>query len=381
MKKVLGVVVAIFFWTSNAIASDWSWSVGSISLVGEYTFPLRIWYYNSYSHSIKIRTITFKGSGGNAIRTLRLDRIVKGQSEVNIKYTLSADSWMPIEKQVTSATLDVDYNYGKPKPTKQYKKVKKKSDGFKWWYLLFIPGAIGILGVIFGEDDKSKKQVRNKSAKEPSKPDKKPEPDKEQQANLGMTGTAFFIDDKGHLITNFHVVANSGNRLKIFHNGEQIKTKIIARDEALDLALLKTSIKSKYYIEISDKSLQKMQSIVAAGYPAMHLSDDLKFTSGIISSLKGFGNNSALIQIDAALNAGNSGGPIIDRKDGHLAAVAVARMEGGGYQSVNYGIKASRVKEFIESENITIPSKTKKGKRKKKDINLVLENSTVLIFH
>jgi S1-C subfamily serine protease len=211
--------------------------------------------------------------------------------------------------------------------------------------------------------------------------EKKPESDQDNQQNIGMTGTAFFIDTKGHLITNFHVVANAGNRLKIFYEGEEFKTKIIAKDETLDLALLKTSIKSKNCIEISDKVIKKMQSIVAAGYPAMQLSDDLKFTSGIISSLKGIGNNSALIQIDAALNPGNSGGPIIDRKEGHLAGVAMARMEGGGYQNINYGIKASRVKEFIELNNITIPSQKSKNKKKRKDINLILENSTVLVFH
>jgi len=211
---------------------------------------------------------------------------------------------------------------------------------------------------------------------------KKKKEAEEEQTGPRMTGTAFFIDKKGHLITNCHVVENSSNKLKILYEGEEIKAKIINTDATIDLALLKVSVKNENYIEVSDKVLKKMQSIVAAGYPHLHLSDDLKFTSGIISSLKGIGNNTALVQIDAALNPGNSGGPIIDREKGHLAAVAVARMEGTHYQSINYGIKANRVKEFIESNSVILPDEVPKTKKIKiKDINVVLENSTVLIYH
>ena len=110
-----------------------------------------------------------------------------------------------------------------------------------------------------------------------------------------------------------------------------------------------------------------MQNIVAAGYPlGKYLSDDLKFTSGIVSSLKGPGNNSAIMQIDAALNHGNSGGPIVDKENGHLAGVAVAGLRKDVTEGINYGIKASRVKEFLESNRIVpglrIPSSTNEPK-------------------
>ena len=197
-----------------------------------------------------------------------------------------------------------------------------------------------------------------------------------------MTGTAFFIDKKGHLITNYHVIADCENRLRVLFENEEKKAKVVGIDKTLDLALIKISSKNKTNIQISDESLSKMQSIVAAGFPALHLSDDLKLTSGIISSLKGIGNNSALIQIDAALNPGNSGGPIIDKENGNLAAVAVARMEGSEYQSINYGIKSSRVKEFIESNRISIPKDKEKNKKiKRKELAELLENSTVLVYH
>ena len=245
--------------------------------------------------------------------------------------------------------------------------------------LIWFIGAVAIN--FFSEVSEEFKKAEN-NRKKINKEEKNKEEVTEEKSGPRMTGTAFFINKKGHLITNFHVVANSGSRLKIVYEGEEIKAKIIAKDEKVDLALLKVNVKNENYIEIIDKTIKKMQSIVVAGYPHLHLSDDLKFTSGIISSLKGIGNNTALVQIDAALNPGNSGGPIIDREKGHLAAVAVARMEGSHYQSINYGIKANRVKEFIESNSVILPDEVPKAKKiKKKDVNLVLENSTVLVYH
>jgi len=253
------------------------------------------------------------------------------------------------------------------------------------WFVIakFGPVIIGL----FDATDKylSEKSLRKKIKKERYDWREKKNTEKdsaEHQTGPRMTGTAFFIDKKGHLITNFHVVENCGNRLKVICDNEEIKCRVVAIDKSLDLALLKVSYRNEKYVQITDKILSKMLPIVAAGYPALHLSDDLKLTSGIISSLKGFNNNSALIQIDAALNPGNSGGPIIDKEDGNLAAVAVARMEGSQYQSINYGIKSSRVKEFIESNNVLIPQEESKSKKiKRKDIANNLENSTVLVFH
>ena len=68
------------------------------------------------------------------------------------------------------------------------------------------------------------------------------------------------------------------------------------------------------------------RSILDAGYPlGKGLSDDLKFTQGIISAVKGYADNSNQIQLDAAINSGNSGGPIVN-EDGDLVAVAVSGM-------------------------------------------------------
>ena len=118
--------------------------------------------------------------------------------------------------------------------------------------------------------------------------------------------------------------------------------------------------------------------LVAAGYPGgKALSDDLKFTSGIISSLKGFKDNSSQIQIDAALNMGNSGGPIVDSNNGELVAVAVSMLRNEIVEGINFGIKVSQVRDFLYSNKINTDKIAKK--HKDKNISKILENSTLYI--
>ena len=191
------------------------------------------------------------------------------------------------------------------------------------------------------------------------------------------SGTAFFVDNKGHVVTNYHVVESSDDECKIMYNNKEHDVKIIAKDKKLDLALLKTSIKNKNFIRISNKSPTKLQRIIVAGYPhGKNLSDDLKFTSGIISALKGYDDDTAQIQIDAALNPGNSGGPIVDEKNGNLVAVAVAGYRDQVSEGINFGIKASQVNDFLNSNKIN----NKKISLKNDAISTILENSTVYIF-
>lgn len=171
----------------------------------------------------------------------------------------------------------------------------------------------------------------------------------------GASGTAFFITDKGHLLTNNHVIEVCNENSKIVYNGKDIPAKILAKDALLDLALLKVDLIRTKFIHLSDDPPKKLQRIIAAGYPlGKSLSDDLKFTSGIISSLKGLNDDSTLIQIDAALNKGNSGGPIIDEESGELVAIAVAGLDKSQTEAVNFGIKTNSVKNFLDANQLEV---------------------------
>ena len=114
-----------------------------------------------------------------------------------------------------------------------------------------------------------------------------------------------------------------------------------------------------------------MQKIYAAGYPlGKFLSDDLKFTDGIVSSLKGLEDNTNQITITAALNPGNSGVPVVN-ENGEVVGVAVSGLAKDLTEGINFAIKSETVKTFLKSNKIK-PSSSFYSK--KLDSDDLLEN-------
>ena len=109
------------------------------------------------------------------------------------------------------------------------------------------------------------------------------------------------------------------------------------------------------------------------------LSDDLKISSGIVSALKGFEDNSNEIQIDAPINPGNSGGPIIN-ENGNLVAIAVSGLAKDQTEGINFGIKSSAAETFLKANNIK-PKKSMYSRIKENDELLkILEEGTVYTY-
>ena len=230
-----------------------------------------------------------------------------------------------------------------------------------------------------GKYDTTIKVQCDNTNKEAKKKEEQPK-DKNEKIS-GASGTAFFIDNNGHVITNHHVIAGCKDKSKISYNNRDIKAKLIAKDEFLDLALLKADIKNTNFITISTDPPKKLKRVIVAGYPfGLELSNDLKFNSGIITSLKGLGDDSTQIQIDAAVNPGNSGGPIVYEENGELAAVAVAGLSKDKTEAVNFGIKASSVENFLQSNQIDLTLVKQKFNFTNDDLAELLESSTVYTF-
>ena len=190
------------------------------------------------------------------------------------------------------------------------------------------------------------------------------------------SGSGFAVSLDGYVITNNHVI--EGCQEVIVHTKEKdIKTRIISFDPQNDLALLKGDFRPKTVFALSNNRPELLQDIYVAGYPFGNaISSSIKVTKGIISSLTGIGNNFSNIQIDAALQSGNSGGPIID-DNGNVIAVAVSKLDakymlenfGSIPENTNFGIKSSVVKSMLDSNDVTRPnpnqteiSKTRLGK-------------------
>ena len=193
------------------------------------------------------------------------------------------------------------------------------------------------------------------------------------------SGTAFFISNNGYLLTNNHVVEGCKAQ-KINYFNKEYHAQIIAVDKNLDLALLKVDAKNKNYINFSKSDIEKLQKIYVAGYPfGKGLSDDLKISSGIISSNKGFEDNSNEFQIDAPINPGNSGGPIVN-DTGELVGIAVAGFAKDKSEGINFGIKSSTAINFLKTNKVKPGSSYMTFAMNNKKLLRLLEESTVYTF-
>jgi len=198
-------------------------------------------------------------------------------------------------------------------------------------------------------------------------------------SNVSASGSAFFVNNKGHIVTNFHVVEECNDQSKIMYKDEEYPAKLIASDKKLDLALLKAELKNTGYLKLS-YSPKKMQKIYAAGYPfGKYLSDDLKFTDGIISSLKGFDDNTNQLQISAAINPGNSGGPVINQS-GELVGVVVSGLDKEATEGINFAIKSEAVKTFMTANKVKPSSSFYSRELKNDKLLSILEEATVYTF-
>jgi S1-C subfamily serine protease len=195
----------------------------------------------------------------------------------------------------------------------------------------------------------------------------------------GSSGTAFFVSNRGHLITNHHVVEGC-TISKITYQNNDYDTKLIATDKTLDLALLKVEIRPKSFFNFSKDEPKKLDKVYIAGYPlGKGLSDDLKMNPGVVSSLKGFGDNSNEIQIDAPINPGNSGGPIIN-ENGDLIAIAVSGLAKDQTEGINFGIKSSAAELFLKSNKVTPKKATYSGIKDNDKLREILEQGTVYTY-
>ena len=183
-------------------------------------------------------------------------------------------------------------------------------------------------------------------AKKPSKEvSKNPEVDP-SLITIG-SGSGFYINNKGYALTNNHVIDICAQSVAVI-DGKETLFRVIATDKTNDVAVLKTNYKSRNFIKINEDGAKLGENVVAVGYPlAGRLSDSVKITRGIVSSLSGLDNNIGQIQIDAALQPGNSGGPVLN-ENGELIGIASA--------GLNKLLMAKEAKYIPENVNFAVAS-------------------------
>jgi S1-C subfamily serine protease len=201
-------------------------------------------------------------------------------------------------------------------------------------------------------------------------------------------GSGFIIDNRGYIVTNYHVVENTSEiEIDIVQNSlkKSYNAKIISSDKQNDLSIIKIDdINFKEFSNppynfrtiISDVG----SSVFTLGYPmALTLmGEEIKFTDGKISSKTGFQGDITTYQITVPIQPGNSGGPLFDY-DGNLIAVINAKIKGA--DNVSYAIKSSYLRSLIDvlPENLNLPNDQSISSKSLIEKIKVLSEYTVLI--
>lgn len=167
-----------------------------------------------------------------------------------------------------------------------------------------------------------------------------------------VLGSGFFISKNGYIITNHHVIKDMVDKryegysrlyIKLAEDPDtRIPAKVVGYDATIDLALLKTEVDAPYVFALGSSSdLSVGDKVFAMGSP---LGLENTITSGIISSTdRQLFTAGTVFQIDAAVNSGNSGGPLVD-SEGKVQAVVFAGVP--NYQGLNFAIPV----EYLKNE-------------------------------
>ena len=168
-----------------------------------------------------------------------------------------------------------------------------------------------------------------------------------------VIGSGFFIDSRGYVLTNYHIIESEVNpkyegfsRLYVrTHDAENVKlpAKVIGWDPVLDVALLKTEIEPEYVFPVDPKiEYHPGDVIYAIGSPG-GLRNTV--TSGIVSATgRRFLQIGTTIQVDVPVNPGNSGGPLVNA-EGELIGVVFAGIE--LFEGINFAIPANWVMNVV----------------------------------
>ena len=165
-------------------------------------------------------------------------------------------------------------------------------------------------------------------------------------------GSGFLISPDGRILTNNHVISGSSKIEVRFSDGSRYTAKVLVADRADDLALIQIDPKKKLpFLKLDDSdALQVGQKVLAIGNP-FGFSGTL--TTGVVSSLgREIRNENStlegLIQTDAAINEGNSGGPLLDSQGNVIGINTAILAPSGGNIGIGFAMPINRAKAMLE---------------------------------
>jgi serine protease Do len=162
----------------------------------------------------------------------------------------------------------------------------------------------------------------------------------------GGTGSGVIIDPSGLIVTNAHVVAGA-REVIVTVQGRQVTAEVVAMGDAncLDLALLQLpNQRNLPTLRLADiSSIKKTQEVWALGYPAGSTPTSASIVQGSVSNIH---RHQGVVVFDAAVNPGNSGGPVIDEQS---RIIGITKSGARNAQNVNYAVSVEQVRLFVEA--------------------------------
>ena len=167
------------------------------------------------------------------------------------------------------------------------------------------------------------------------------------------SGSGFVWDDKGHIVTNFHVVEGARSVTVTFGNQETYEAQIVGLEPRKDVAVLKVTVPAELLVPIKlakGVDLEVGQKAIAIGNP---FGLDHTLTTGVVSALgrqvQGAGGVSIrdMIQTDAAINPGNSGGPLIDSLGQLIGMNTMIYSRTGASAGIGFAVPVTTISRIV----------------------------------
>ena len=191
------------------------------------------------------------------------------------------------------------------------------------------------------------------------------EMDEESESSTGdeeggglSTGTGFFIDVRGYIATNNHVIEDANDIMVVFNrNGvrQMHSAEVVKRNAINDVAIIHITDSEfrpfsniPYNFSISKKEMGEM--VYTLGYPVVDVMgfDEPTLNKGEISSVTGVRGDATMYQISVPIHPGNSGGPLFDEK-GNLVGITSSGLDKSKFSNVNYAVKSNYLYGLIEA--------------------------------
>ena len=167
------------------------------------------------------------------------------------------------------------------------------------------------------------------------------------------SGSGFVWDDRGHIVTNFHVIEDGDKFMVSLPNQKQIEAKLIGREPAKDIAVLRLeeAVPDLQPVQVgASRDLQVGQKVIAIGNP---FGFDHTVTQGIVSalgrSMPGAGGVTIrdMIQTDASINPGNSGGPLLDSAGLLIGMNTMIASYSGTSAGVGFAVPVDTIRKIV----------------------------------